>query len=117
MWTTQRRSPSQIKELHRAAPITSTQKAPVDAPGLNISHLPYAILYFGLGPIVLLRFGLLPMIRADLVGGLLFLVSTNFSAWYAPNTYVALALILAMTAYSFYTGLGGRRLYRDEMLG
>jgi len=89
----------------------------VEAPGLHFSHLPYAILYFGLGPPILLRYGLLPMIVADLVGGILFLVSTDFSAWYAGNTYVALALILALTFYAFHTALGGRKLFRDEMLG
>jgi serine/threonine-protein kinase len=89
----------------------------VEAPGLTVSHLPYSILYFGLIPPILLRFGLLPLIVADLVGGLLFLVSTDFSAWYAGNTYIALALILAITAHAFRTALGGRKLFSDEMLG
>ena len=89
----------------------------VEAPGLTVSHLPYSILYFGLIPPILLRFGLLPLIVADLVGGLLFLVSTDFSAWYAGDTYIALALILAITAYAFHTALGGRKLFSDEILG
>ncbi|MGA3043881.1 MAG: serine/threonine-protein kinase [Bryobacteraceae bacterium] len=86
----------------------------VEAPGLTVSHLPYSILYFGLIPPILLRFGLLPLIVADLVGGLLSLVSTDFSAWYAGNTYIVLVLILAITAYAFRTALGGRKLFRDE---
>ena len=48
------------------------------------------------------------------MGGLLSLVSTDFSAWYAGNTYIVLVLILAITAYAFRTALGGRKLFRDE---
>ncbi len=105
------------KDWAAAVGWTILNVAMVEAPGLSFSHLPYTILYFGLIPPIFLRFGLLPLIVADLVGGLLALVSTDFSAWYGGNSYAVLALIVAVTVYAFRTGLGGRRLFRDQMLG
>jgi serine/threonine-protein kinase len=104
------------KEWLAAVCWTLLNVAVIDAPGLMLAHVPYSIIIFGLMPPILLRFGLLPLIVADLVDSILALVSTDFSAWYAGDTYVALALILAMTAYAFRTAVAGRKLVSDEML-
>lgn len=35
-------------------------------------------------------------------------MTTDFSAWYAPSTIFALVIALGLAIYGFYTSIGGR---------
>lgn len=60
--------------------------------------------------IVVARFGLLATMAAQLFFFLsvMYPLTTDFSAWYAPSTIFALGIALGLAVYGFYTSLGGR---------
>jgi serine/threonine-protein kinase len=68
--------------------------------------------------LTLLRFGVLPTIIAGFLGSnLIWLVSgSDFSAWYAAPANGFLLLVLALTAWSFWTALGKRKLFKFDLL-
>ncbi len=76
--------------------------------------------FFGVGLFVFItvRFGLLAMAAAIYTEHLLrgAPITTDFSAWYATNTFVILAAILALAAYAFHTSLGGQKLFERNFL-
>ena len=43
-------------------------------------------------------------------------LTTEFSAWYAASTIFAVAIVLAMTAYSFHTAVAGPWLFKAGFL-
>jgi hypothetical protein len=43
-------------------------------------------------------------------------VTTDLSAWYASTMFAGLAIILAVSLWSFKTALGGRKLWSAEFL-
>jgi hypothetical protein len=43
-------------------------------------------------------------------------MTTDFSAWYAPSMVFALALMVGLAVYGFYTSLGGQSLLGDRLL-
>lgn len=63
--------------------------------------------------ITIARLGLLATIVAQLVFFLTeaYPMTTDFSNWYAPSTAFALAVVLGLTIYGFYTSLGGQRVF------
>jgi len=67
---------------------------------------------------VMLRFGLFPFVVGNCVAVslVLFPITADFSAWYAGTAIFALACIVALTAYAFYTALGGRPLFKAGFL-
>jgi hypothetical protein len=66
----------------------------------------------------LIRFGVLALIGALLVDFILssFPLTADFSEWYAGSSLFAVASILALTAYSSYTALAGRPLFKAGFL-
>jgi serine/threonine-protein kinase len=67
---------------------------------------------------IMIRFGLLPMVVAIIVGGPLywFPVTSDFSAWYAGRTLFVLALVVILAAWSFRVALGRRPLWKEDFL-
>jgi serine/threonine-protein kinase len=67
---------------------------------------------------ILARFGVLALIAASVVDRTLraFPLSADFSTWYAGSSLLAIASILALTAYALYTALAGRPLFKAEFL-
>lgn len=65
---------------------------------------------------VVARFGLLATMAAQLVFflSIMYPMTTDFSIWYAPSTVFALAMILGLAIFGFYTSLGGQRLFGDR---
>jgi len=41
--------------------------------------------------------------------------SLDFSRWYTPHVTAILICFLAIAAWSFYTSLGGQKLWKDEL--
>jgi predicted Ser/Thr protein kinase len=66
----------------------------------------------------LTRLGVLPMIVASFVSGILvsFPLTTDLSAWYSEVTLFALATVLALAIWSFRVALAGRPLIGDVLL-
>jgi hypothetical protein len=77
----------------------------------------YADIVLAAMPLVLIRFGILPVVLWSLVADLLFnfCVTTDFSAWYAGNTFFVVGVILALTGYAFHTALAGRKLFQESI--
>ena len=74
--------------------------------------------------ILVSRLGLLATMVAQLFFFLtaFYPMTTDFSAWYAPSTIFALAVVLGVAIYGFYTSLGGQPLFggksfADNLLG
>jgi serine/threonine-protein kinase len=70
---------------------------------------------------VVARFGLLATMAAQLSFflSIMYPLTTDFSAWYAPSMVFALALAVGIAVYGFYISLGGQsmlgaRLLQDE---
>ncbi|HLK18219.1 MAG TPA: hypothetical protein VKT81_04650, partial [Bryobacteraceae bacterium] len=73
---------------------------------------------FGLVAALVLRFGLLALavfIFADYVLGSI-QATTNTSAWYFGNDLLLLAGVLTLAAWGFHTSLGGRRIWKADLL-
>ncbi len=77
-----------------------------------------AFIAYGIGLLVLIRFGLLTMIAGGFLVGLLERhdVSFDFSAWYGDSFMIVLAVFILIVGYSFHTSLAGRSLFKDELL-
>jgi protein kinase-like protein len=67
---------------------------------------------------LLVRFGLLATIFAEffLLLGVLYPLTSDFSAWYSGVTIFALAIGLTVAIYGFFTSLGGQPLFRGSLL-
>jgi serine/threonine-protein kinase len=79
----------------------------------------FGVLSMALFATILLRFGgLLTTIACGFVGSVLadLPLTTDFSAWYASATIVALVVVLALTAYAFHTAVAGRPLFTAGFL-
>jgi hypothetical protein len=78
----------------------------------------FFILIYSLIVIILLRFGLFALVVTvfliDWINQTL--LTADFSAWYGLSSLVVLLLIGAMTAYGFWTSLGGRSLLAEAVL-
>ncbi|HKQ08041.1 MAG TPA: serine/threonine-protein kinase [Blastocatellia bacterium] len=64
------------------------------------------------------RFGLLTTIAFQFFFNLSFhyVVTTNWSSWYAQGMYITLGLAVAVAVYSFYVALAGQPLFRTAVL-
>jgi serine/threonine-protein kinase len=73
-----------------------------------------AVILFSGGVLVLLRFGVVPMVVAVLVSSLLpdFPVTRHLTAWYAPSGIFAVVAVLALAFYGFRTTLAGRPVFQ-----
>jgi predicted Ser/Thr protein kinase len=63
-------------------------------------------------------FGVLSAVVTNFVLILLqyYLLTTDFSVWYAGPTVAAVAVVLALTAYAFHTAVAGRPLFKAGFL-
>ena len=66
----------------------------------------------------LLRFGALPLAMTFFLSGLLSAMplTTDLAAWYSGPTVLAIAIVLAQTAYAFHTAVAGRPLFKAGFL-
>jgi hypothetical protein len=78
----------------------------------------FGAIIWGAAVAILMRFGVLPMLLAIFVSSVLpdNPLTTDFSAWYASSMFTALAIVLAITLWSFRTALGGRKLITGNLL-
>jgi hypothetical protein len=79
--------------------------------GLLLSGIVWALIV-----LVVARFGLLAMASVQFFYfmGLFFPYTTDFSAWYAGHTIVALLICVAFAFYGFHTSKAGQPLFRGE---
>ena len=79
--------------------------------GLLLSGIVWALIV-----LVVARLGLLTMASVQFFYfmGLFFPYTTDFSAWYAGNTILALLICVAFAFYGFYTSKAGQPLFRGE---
>jgi hypothetical protein len=66
----------------------------------------------------LIRFGLLATVVGILFNVILvwFPITTQLSAWYSGIGLTGLVLLLGLTAYAFYTSLGGRPIFQGKLM-
>ncbi|HSO75566.1 MAG TPA: hypothetical protein VLU47_12090, partial [Blastocatellia bacterium] len=64
------------------------------------------------------RFGLLATIASWLFTSLTiaYPLTTDLSIWYAPNGFFALAVLVALSGYGYYTSLGGQKVFAGKLL-
>ncbi|MEK6286872.1 MAG: serine/threonine-protein kinase [Acidobacteriota bacterium] len=64
------------------------------------------------------RFGLLATMAYSLFGSLTiaYPLTTDLSIWYAPNSLFALAVLVALSGYGYYTSLGGQKVFKGKLL-
>lgn len=64
------------------------------------------------------RFGLLATMAHQLFFflAIMYPMTTDFSAWYAPSMVFALALAVGIAVYGFYTSLGGQSPFGNRLL-
>jgi serine/threonine-protein kinase len=67
---------------------------------------------------VLLRFGVLPLVAGAFVHMILLRlpITLDLSAWYSDASLVALGTVLALSVWSFRHALGGRRVWKGDLL-
>ncbi len=81
-------------------------------------ELPALILVYAIAVLIVIRFGLIPLVLAiftiDMLGNVPF--SANFSAWYMTTSILALLSVVAISGWGFYRSLGGQPLWKlDEL--
>ncbi len=78
---------------------------------------PLVIVVYAVAAIVVVRFGLIALasgiFTADLLANVP--VTTDFSAWFAPNMLFPFLVIAALAIWGFYTALAGRPLLKEEL--
>jgi predicted Ser/Thr protein kinase len=75
-----------------------------------------AVVFFALA-FVVLRWGLLAMTVAALYDRVVSIPVGQTSAWFFPQSMFLLALAVALAVWAFHTSLGGRKLWKDDLLG
>jgi serine/threonine-protein kinase len=90
----------------------------VASAGSAIVATPIRLLQYVLMMFVMLRFGLLPFVVGSCIVNILlyFPITGDFSAWYAGSAIFALAFVVVFSAWAFHTALGGRPLFKEELL-
>jgi len=90
-------------------------------PALNSSHvkidLPTMILVYSIALLIVIRFGLVPLVVAIFTINMMANVpfSADLSTWYMTTSILALLSVVAIAAWGFYHSLGGRPLWKVEM--
>jgi Protein kinase domain len=90
--------------------------------GLVSSNLTTGLIAAAIGStiflFILVRFGLLASIFAEffILLGVLYPLTSDFSAWYSGVTLFALAIGLGLAIYGFYISLAGQPLFRGGLL-
>jgi membrane protein implicated in regulation of membrane protease activity len=88
-----------------------------DSPSLLVVAV-FVAVQFGTAVVILLRFGVLPMVLAVFVSDVLERtpLTTDFSSWYAGSMFISLVIVLAITLWSFRATLGSRKLLTGDFL-
>jgi serine/threonine protein kinase len=77
-------------------------------------ELPALVLVYAIAVLIVIRFGLIPLVLAiftiDMLGNVPF--SADFSAWYMTTSILALLSVVAMAAWGFYHSVGGQPLLK-----
>jgi serine/threonine protein kinase len=89
--------------------------------GLTSSYmsieLPALTLVYAIAVLIVIRFGLVPLVIAiftvDMLANVPF--SADFSAWYMTTSILALLSVVAIAGYGFYYSLGGQPVWKLEM--
>jgi len=78
---------------------------------------PVWIVVFAIAAFAVSRFGLVTLAVAIFIANQLLNVpfTIDLSAWYAPSAWALLLSFVALAAWGFYTSLGGRKLWKDEL--
>jgi serine/threonine-protein kinase len=99
-----------------AAAIVGLAPSAISAPNLIARIATGFMAAFGMW--VLLRFGVLPLVAAAFVHVILLRlpITLDLSVWYADASLVALGSILALSVWSFRAALGGRRVWKGDLL-
>jgi len=97
-----------ISSVITSVPLLLTAGGASLAPGLIVTVLKAVITVM-----LAMRVGLCALVAFSIVGSAFDRLPITFdvSAWYAPEGYLALAAIVALTMYGFRTSLGDRRLF------
>ncbi|MFZ0731711.1 MAG: serine/threonine-protein kinase [Candidatus Sulfotelmatobacter sp.] len=89
--------------------------------GLASDHvwidLPAFVLVYAIAVLIVIRFGLVPLVIAIFTINMLANVpfSSDFSAWYMTTSVLALISVAAIAGWGFYHSLGGQPLWKVEM--
>jgi len=83
----------------------------------SLTMVPFNALTTCLMIFVLRRYGLLALTAALFVAHLFvfFPITTDFTAWYATDFTIALAICLGLGVYAAYTSVGGSKVLADKM--
>jgi hypothetical protein len=81
-------------------------------------ELPAMILVYAIALLIVIRFGLVPLVCAiftiDMLANVPF--SADLSAWYMTSSILALLSVLCIAGWGFYHSLGGQALWKlDEL--
>jgi serine/threonine protein kinase len=80
-------------------------------------ELPALVLVYAIALLIVIRFGLVPLVIAiftiDMLGNVPF--SSDVSSWYMTTSILALLSVLAIAAWGFYHSLGGQPVWKLEM--
>jgi len=79
-------------------------------------ELPALILVYAIAVLIVIRFGLIPLVLAiftiDMLANVPF--SADFSAWYMTTSILALLSVVAIAVWGFYHSVGGQPLWKFE---
>jgi serine/threonine-protein kinase len=80
-------------------------------------EMPAQILVYAIAVLIVLRFGLVPLVVAIFTINLMANVplSADFSAWYMTTSILGVLSVLALAGWGFYHSLGGEPLWRVEL--
>jgi serine/threonine protein kinase len=80
-------------------------------------ELPALILVYAIAVLIVIRFGLVPLVIAiftvDMISNVPF--SADLSTWYMTTSILALLSVVAIAAWGFYYSLGGQPVWKLEM--
>ena len=78
--------------------------------------LPLLVLVYGVFVVLLLRYGIVPLVVSIFTADLLLSnpLTLDFSAWYIPQSLLALLVVLAVAVYGFRCTVAGKRLFEIE---
>lgn len=79
--------------------------------------LPALALVYAIAVLIVIRFGLVPLVIAiftvDMLGNVPF--SADFSSWYMTTSILALLSVIVIAGWGFYHSLGGQPLWKPEI--
>ncbi len=80
-------------------------------------HVPTMVLLYGTAAFVMVRFGLIALISGFFVTDLLLSLpmTGDFSSWFIGAVIFPYASVMALALWAFYTSLGGRKLWREDL--